>query len=530
MNDRADALAQQGSSSEEPPRWPGPRKTDPLSLSARETVRDAHAPFPDRNVPDQQLIRRAMECAELRAARIKATTCSREMLRDPLNCGDILKSIAGMRDSAVRLWMQTVTGQYPTKARLHKMFPGKFPSAACPWCQRTGVDEPETLCHFLTVCPRFREARTEAHNQCWKSITQALGTAMPPDWHFFHDKPMRTTGLLCVRPAPEDRLGSDVGALEQRAGVGEHSLPGLMDHGGSLGSADLYNLRPDTVAVHHGLKKIAILEHCRPYDGADREQPDTPLDPTPSPGEEPVTLAVDPTERPPDSAIETRYGEFLVRVGRNVGEGGCTNSSAVPGEDEVDASRGLGSTAPRHAGHDSRGGTRATAEAGEQITLHPADPSTRGRIRDARMRKHVKYKALADVLRRCHPGWQVEVLPWVVGVRGVVDATGIQHAMTFLGVPVAKRGGLVRRSAVASVESLVYMHRVRSSGASRIRIDLARERRPLSGTKKRRRGGDDAGENMVRWRRLGLDPARRNRQGMGGRADGDGVGRGLNPS
>jgi hypothetical protein len=93
------------------------------------------------------------------------------MLQDLANCGTVLETIGSMPDSTVRLWMQTVSGQYPTTARLHKMFPQKYRTATCPWCQ-LGV--PETLGHFLSMCSKFREARTEAHNRCWRAILRVL--------------------------------------------------------------------------------------------------------------------------------------------------------------------------------------------------------------------------------------------------------------------------------------------------------------------------------------------------------------------
>jgi ribonuclease HI len=86
MNDRADALAEQGRISEEPPRWPGSRKLEPLHLVVRQIVRDAHPTLPDNNVPDKLLIRRAVELAELAAACMKDTIFSREMLQDRTNC------------------------------------------------------------------------------------------------------------------------------------------------------------------------------------------------------------------------------------------------------------------------------------------------------------------------------------------------------------------------------------------------------------------------------------------------------------
>ena len=77
-------------------------------------------------------------------------------------------------------------------------------------------------------------------------------------------------------------------------------------------------------------------------------------------------------------------------------------------------------------------------------------------------------------------------MPWVVGVRGVLDATGIQQVMTFLELPASKRKEILRKSAAVSVEALVYMHKVRRYRASRGSIrevgagweELAAERSP----------------------------------------------------
>ncbi len=84
-----------------------------------------------------------------------------------MSCGPVLAAIGSMPDYTVRLWMQAVIGQYTTTALLHKMFPLKYPTATCPWCQ-LGV--PETLGHFLPMCSRFREARTEVLNRYWRAI------------------------------------------------------------------------------------------------------------------------------------------------------------------------------------------------------------------------------------------------------------------------------------------------------------------------------------------------------------------------
>ena len=179
-------------------------------------------------------------------------------------------------------------------------------------------------------------------------------------------------------------------------------------------------------------------------------------------------------------------------------------------------------------GTSSRADGTTDGEQGESETHHDQDlgagtPSPDGQapsftcgrqsIRAAHERKKAKYQDLAQAIggRPCDPGWRVQVLPWVVGVRGVLDATGIQQAMTFLELPASKRKEILRKSAAASVEALVYMHKVRRSGASRGSIrevdagreQLAGERRP-----KRRRSGESAAQCLDRWKRLRTDVAR----------------------
>ena len=107
MNERADALAELGRASDMTPSWQGPRKYDPLGLSARPSIRETYAPFPDRNVADKVLVKRAVEASEREAARRRGTLFSQEMLNDPTS-QPVLSVIASKPDSTVRLWMQTV--------------------------------------------------------------------------------------------------------------------------------------------------------------------------------------------------------------------------------------------------------------------------------------------------------------------------------------------------------------------------------------------------------------------------------------
>ncbi len=83
---------------------------------------------------------------------------------------------------------------------------------------------------------------------------------------------------------------------------------------------------------------------------------------------------------------------------------------------------------------------------------------------------------------------------------------GIEQALGFMEVPAAKRKGLLQKSAVASVEALEYLHRVRRSGKTRVRnrvMGEVSERRH-----KRKREGGDAAQCLDRWRRLARDPMR----------------------
>ena len=70
----------------------------------------------------------------------------------------------------------------------------------------------------------------------------------------------------------------------------------------------------------------------------------------------------------------------------------------------------------------------------------PVEYSGRRSILEATERKVAAYEGLARVLTQLNSpaGWQ-EVLPWVMGVRGVLDVAGITHAANFLGVPTQKR-------------------------------------------------------------------------------------------
>ncbi len=78
-----------------------------------------------------------------------------------------------------------------------------------------------------------------------------MEAATPSGWQFFLDKAMSDTGLLAESEEPAVE-GTSTGNKQAEQPV-----------------RNQLRLRPDAVAVNHVLKKIAILEHCRPFDRDD---------------------------------------------------------------------------------------------------------------------------------------------------------------------------------------------------------------------------------------------------------------------
>ena len=98
----------------------------------------------------------------------------------------------------------------------------------------------------------------------------------------------------------------------------------------------------------------------------------------------------------------------------------------------------------------------------------------------------------------------------VVGVRGVTDAAGIREAMEFLGIPSSQWSTILRKSAIASVEALEYLHKLRNSPQQFLPPEL--ERTSVASGKRKRAGTTST---LERWRRLATDPVRRSFQDHG---------------
>ena len=86
-------------------------------------------------------------------------------------------------------------------------------------------------------------------------------------------------------------------------------------------------------------------------------------------------------------------------------------------------------------------------------------------LRAAAIRKQDGYAPL--VLALCHyieEGWTVQVFPWVVGIRGLIDPSLIVSLLNFLDIPSKYRNVAVERTVLASVRALYFMHQVRFGG------------------------------------------------------------------
>ena len=87
---------------------------------------------------------------------------------------------------------------------------------------------------------------------------------------------------------------------------------------------------------------------------------------------------------------------------------------------------------------------------------------------EAHDRKMQSYSPLLTALQHYTAGgWKVEIFPWVVGVSGLMHSSGAHRSLKFLEIPVEKNAVLMQAVAVASVQALHGMHRVRCAIQSR---------------------------------------------------------------
>ena len=152
----------------------------------------------------------------------------------------------------------------------------------------------------------------------------------------------------------------------------------------------------------------------------------------------------------------------------------------------------------------------------------PMDGSS-GHLAAAYERKIRTYTPLLAALQ-AYPddGWQVELFPWVVGVRGLLDSAAIQCCLEFLELPRKCWRRIIEDTAKESVKAFYALHRVRCKALQLAprpcRMRTAQNKAGVLKTnlgtfdaddpgracnrKRRRRSDEDIDDTRKRWRQM----------------------------
>ena len=232
MNELADEQAELGRMTEHEI-CPGPQKYGSFWLRVRPAVRElaesSGKPLPRDSAPNRSLLEKMAASNTLRAVKHRSTVFATDLLQRKEGA-TVSKVIRRCTPTQYRVWLKCMTGTYPVQAYLSRIKIAKSP--ICPHCSDV---VPESLTHFACVCPKFREARTSAHNKVRIVITSFLNSTLGANWKIFEETRMSKTGLkICSTPqATAEQWG---------------------------------RRQPDWVLVSQHHKRIAIVDLCRPSD------------------------------------------------------------------------------------------------------------------------------------------------------------------------------------------------------------------------------------------------------------------------
>ena len=137
------------------------------------------------------------------------------------------------------------------------------------------------------------------------------------------------------------------------------------------------------------------------------------------------------------------------------------------------------------------------------------------RLQAAYQGKLDTYRPLLTALRtHIDDGWNVQILPWVVGARGLIQRNSLCSALEFLEVPRYGWQEIIDNTVLAAVSALSFMNRVRFSchtaghvlgdfhlqaSAATTDADCAPKRRAK---RKSRAGTGDLATVLKSWRRM----------------------------
>ena len=134
-------------------------------------------------------------------------------------------------------------------------------------------------------------------------------------------------------------------------------------------------------------------------------------------------------------------------------------------------------------------------------------------VQAAYYRKLMKYSCIKDALTLYEDqGWQISVLPWVVGIRGLVDLKGVEAAARALGIPRNLWAAAADCTALASIESFAYMHRIRYMQQGTLISATGRIEEAMKGLGRKprtrratRHAQEDAESRFRRWRLMQIN-------------------------
>ena len=178
-NELADEKADEGCRSDAARIYDGPQKYGTLHLQVHPALRESvskergHAALPSDAAPNRSILRQVARANQWRAALLRSTIFARDLLQTKEGL-TIMRVISARPDSEVRCWMQAMTGTYPVATYLKRI--GRVSTRECQHCSSHHA---ETFTHFMSVCPRFHDARVAVHNQIRGSLSAALRRTLP---------------------------------------------------------------------------------------------------------------------------------------------------------------------------------------------------------------------------------------------------------------------------------------------------------------------------------------------------------------
>jgi len=341
LNELADERADKGYADDGQPLCPGPQKYGSLWLRIRPSLRAAAesegitSSLPRNSAPDKLILRRVAALNTLRATALRSTIFVTTALHRE-DSKIVRKVIRLCTESAIRCWIKAMCATYPIYTYLHRIN-----REISPWCPFCAEKVRETFTHFTCVCPKFREARTAAHNQLRDKVSRLLQKQLADigGWTLYEEVRIAEVGLR-LRSVDADAV----------------ALTGRQLHLKPDGTCDVGRLQPDLVAISWPRRRIAIIDISRPSD----------------------------------------------------------------------------------------------VYTGQLLSAHD--------------RKKTSYQPLLHALQDyVTDGWKVAILPWVVGVRGLVKDQHLTDVLEFLEIPTTAWASILEASVRTSVEGFAFLNRVRFS-------------------------------------------------------------------